>query len=149
MMTGERGFTLIELLIAIAITGIICSVLGQAMYQVITIPEYGNDRVTALHEVQNVAHWVSLDGQMAKSATGGNELVLTLPDASSVNYTLVGSDLIRTAGSSYMILAQNIVSANFSVQDRYITMDITSSPPGRWDISENETYQVCLRPSEG
>ena len=93
MMKGERGFTLVELLIATAITGFIFSVLGAAMHQVVTIPEYGNDRVTALHELQNVAHWVNLDGQMAKSATGGDELVLTLPDDSSISYTLVGTDL--------------------------------------------------------
>ena len=71
MMKGEQGFTLVELLIAIAIMGSIFGVLGEAFHQVVTIPEYGNDRVTALHELQNVAHWVNLDGQMAENATGG------------------------------------------------------------------------------
>jgi type II secretory pathway pseudopilin PulG len=148
MMKGEQGFTYVELLVVIAMTGLIFSVLGTAIHHIVTVPEYGNDRVTALHELQNVAHWVNLDGQMAQSATGGSGLVLTLPDASSVNYTLVGTDLLRSTSSINMTLAQNIASANFTVQDRVITMNLTSAPSGRWDVSENETYKVCLRPSE-
>jgi hypothetical protein len=136
------------MLVATAITGMVLSILGAAIHQVATVPEYGNDRVIALHELQNVAHSVNLDGQMAQSATGGSKLVLTFPDASSVNYTLVGTSLIRATGTSNRTLAQNITSANFSVQDRIITMSLTAAPDGRWDISENETYQICLRPSE-
>ncbi len=147
-MRREGGFTLVELLIVTAITGFIFSVLGAAFHQVVTIPEYGNDRVTALHELQNVAHWVSLDGQTAQSATGGGELLLTLPDSSLISYTLAGTDFIRTTSTSNMTLAQNITSVNFTIQDRYITMDITSSPAGRWGVSENGTYKICLRPTE-
>lgn len=149
MMKGEQGFTLVELLVVTAITGFIFGILGAAIHHVVTIPEYGNDRVTALHELQNVAHWVNLDGQMAQSATGGGELILTLPDSSSISYTLVGSDLLRTTSTSNRTLAQNVASVNFSIQDRYITMDIISSPAGRWGVSENETYKICLRPTEG
>lgn len=148
MIKKESGFTLIELLVAIAITGFIFSILGAAIHHVVTIPEYGNDRVTALHELQNVAHWVNLDGQMAQSATGGDEMVLTLPDDSLISYTLVGTNLIRATSTSNTTLARNITSANFSVENRYITVDITSSPAGRWDVSENETYKICLRPTE-
>jgi prepilin-type N-terminal cleavage/methylation domain-containing protein len=149
MMKGQQGFTLVELLIATAIMGVIFSGLGEALHQVVTIPEYGNDRVTALHELQNVAHWVNLDGQMAQSATGGNELVLTLPDDSSISYTVAGTDLVRSTSTADRTLAKNITAINFSIQDRYITMDITSSPSGRSGVSENETYKVYLRPTEG
>jgi hypothetical protein len=60
----------------------------------------------------------------------------------------VGTSLIRATVTSNRTLAQNISSANFSVQDRIITMSLTAAPDGRWDISENETYKICLRPSE-
>jgi len=149
MMKGEQGFTLIELLIVVAITGFIFSVLGAAIHHIVTIPEEGNDRVTALHELQNAAHWVNIDGQMAQSASGGNELVLTLPDSSSISYTLVGTDLLRTTSTSNRTLAENIASANFTVQGRIITVTLASAPDGRWVVSENETYQICMRPSEG
>ena len=149
MMKEEQGFTLVELLVVVAITGLVFSLLGTAIFQLVTVPDEGNERLTALHELQSVAHWVNLDGQMAQSATGGSNLVLTLPDASSVNYTLVGTDLFRITSTSNKTMAQNITSANFSIQDRIITMDLTSAPDGRWGISENEIYKICLRPGEG
>ncbi len=149
MRKGEQGFTLIEMMIAIAITGFIVGVLGVAISHIVTVPEYGNDRTTAMHELQNVAHWFGIDGQMSASASGGNQLVLTLPDNSSISYLMEGTELHRIAGTSNRTLAQNIASVNFSVQGRVVTMDITSSPDGRWSASENGTYKVYLRPVPG
>ena len=74
MMKGEQGFTLVELLVVTAITGFIFSVLGMASHHIVTIPEYGNERVTALHELQNVAHWVNADGQMAQLGDPGKRV---------------------------------------------------------------------------
>ena len=56
-MNKQKGFTVVELLIAIAITGLIVSFLGTAIHQIITVTEYGNDKLTAMHELQNAAHW--------------------------------------------------------------------------------------------
>lgn len=148
MMKGERGFTLIELLIATAVTGFIVSVLGVAIYQIITVTEYSNDKMTAMHELQNAAHWFNIDGQRASAASGSNELVLTLPDDSSITYALAGTELNRTADGSQMTVARNITSATFSVQNRTITMNLTSSPVGRQNVSEQGAYKVYLRPTE-
>ena len=148
MMKEERGFTLVELLIATAVTGLIVSVLGTAIFQILNVTEYGNDKMVATHELQNAAHWFSLDGQRAITVSGGSELVLTLPDESSITYSMVGTELRRTAGGSQMTIAQNITSADFSIENRVITMTITSSPEGRQNVSEQGTYKVYLRPSE-
>jgi prepilin-type N-terminal cleavage/methylation domain-containing protein len=146
MIKKQQGFSLIELLITISILGIMAGVLGPFFDQILDVPEYGNEKITALHELQNVAHRVNIDGQMAESAAGGSSLTLTMPDDSSISYALDGSELVRSAGGNSMVLARNISDVSFSVDGRYVTMDITSSPEGRWGINENQTYQVCLRP---
>jgi prepilin-type N-terminal cleavage/methylation domain-containing protein len=146
--SSELGFTLVEMVMATAITGIIVSFLGTAIYQIFTVSEYGNDRLTTMHELQNASYWFNLDGQQAKTATGGSGLTLTLSDNSSVTYSLVSTELRRTAGGAQMTLARNITSASFSVANRTITMQLTSAPQGRHNVSEDGTYKVYLRPSE-
>jgi len=146
-MKGERGYTLVETLIAIAITGFIVTVLGLAVQQIVTVPEQGNDHIDALHAIQNAAHWVSLDGQTAKSAIGGGSLNITLPDNSVVLYTLSGGSLKRTYKGVNRTVAQDISSVNFTVQGHLITVSITATPDSRWAVSENETYQIYMRPT--
>lgn len=140
---------MVELMMATAVTGIIVSFLGTAIYQMLGITEYGNDRLTAMHELQNTAHWLSLDGPGATSATGDNELVLTLADNSTIIYSLVGTKLYRSVDGASMVLARNIADARFTVANRIVTMTITSSPPGKSGVRENGTYQVYLRPTVG
>jgi prepilin-type N-terminal cleavage/methylation domain-containing protein len=147
-MKGERGYTLIEALIAIAITGFLITVLGLAVQNLVTVPERGGDQVDAIHPLQNAAHWVALDGQMALSATGGSNLTLTLPNGSVIWYGLSGSDLYRYTSSTNQTIAEGITSANFTVQDKVIYMTIAAVPDSRWDISSNLTYRVFMRPTE-
>jgi prepilin-type N-terminal cleavage/methylation domain-containing protein len=146
-MKEERGYTLVELLIALAITGIMMTTLGMVVQQTVTVPERGDDQVSALHAIQNAAHWVSLDGQTAKSASGGSGLTLTLPDDSSISYSLDGDELHRIYGGSDRTIARGISSADFSVEGRLITMNIIAEPDSRWNISENGTYQINMRPT--
>ncbi len=148
-MNGQKGMTMVELLVAVAVTGIIVVFLGTAIYQIITVSEYGNDRLTAMHELQNSAHWFNLDGQKAATANVNGELLLTISETTSITYSLVGTELRRTSGGSPMTLARNIASAAFSIDNRVITMSLTSAPEGRYNVSENGTYKVFLRPSEG
>jgi prepilin-type N-terminal cleavage/methylation domain-containing protein len=148
-MKGQQGFTLVELLIVISITGLIASFLGSAVYQMFTITEYGNSIMTAIHDLQNISNWLNRDGQTASNATGGSQLVLTLPDTSTITYALVGTELQRSDGSSQITVARNITSADFTVSDRMVTLDVTSAPAGRQDASQQGTYQVYLRPAEG
>ena len=148
-MKKQAGMTMVELIVAIAITGVIVAFLGTAIYQIITVSEYGNNRLTALHELQNTAHWLNLDGQGALAATGGGQLVLTLSDNSTVTYALSGAELRRSAGGSQVTLARNISSAIFTVNNRVITMDLTSAPIARDDVSASRTYMVYLRPAGG
>jgi len=146
-MNGQKGYTLVELMIALAITGVITTVLGLVVQQIFTVPEQSNDKIAAMHAVQNAGHWVGLDGQTATGATGGSSLTLTLADNSTLSYVLYGDELHRVYGSSNRTIARDISSANFSVSGGMITMNIASSPSSRWAISENGTFQICMRPT--
>jgi prepilin-type N-terminal cleavage/methylation domain-containing protein len=146
-MKKELGYTLVELMIAIAITGFLATTLGLVVQETTSVPERGGQQVSAQHAVQNAVHWVSLDGQMAKSASGGTSLALTLPDDSSVNYILYGDELHRVDASSNRTIARGIASAAFSVDGRLITMSITAAPDGRWQVSEGGSYQIDMRPT--
>jgi hypothetical protein len=147
-MSGQRGMTIAEMAMAIATTGIIVAFLGTAIYQIFTVSGYGNDRLTATHELENAAYWFNIDGQGAKAAAGGETLAFTMSDESSISYALTGTELHRNAGGAEMILAQHITSAHFTTEARTVTMSLTASPPGRYKVSVNGTYQVYLRPTE-
>jgi hypothetical protein len=147
-MNGQKGMTIAELVMAIATTGIIVVFLGTSIYQIITVSGYGNDRLTATHELENVAYWFNIDGQGAVAAVGGTSLVLTMADNSSITYTLADTEMLRTNDGQQMTLARNITDANFSIDNRVITMSLTASLPDQYDVSENSTYHVYMRPAE-
>lgn len=134
-----------ELLITAALTGVLATVLGTSIFQITNVTEYSDDRLLAVHELQNSGSWLNSDGQMAVAATGGETLVLTFATGQTVTYAVSGTSLTRTYGSSTIALAQNITSASFSVDGLLVRMDLTSTPAGRMSVSEQGTYEVCLR----
>jgi prepilin-type N-terminal cleavage/methylation domain-containing protein len=146
-MKGQRGYSLVEVIAAVAITGCIVAALALGVRQIVSVPEQGNAQTEALHAVQNAAHWVSRDGQTAKSAVGGGSLNLTLPDDTSIVYDLTDGNLSRTSGGNTQTLARNISGIDFTVDGKMITMNISAAPENRWDISTNQTYQVLMRPT--
>jgi prepilin-type N-terminal cleavage/methylation domain-containing protein len=148
-MNSQRGMTLVELIVATAATGIIVAFLGVAIYQILIVTGYGNDRLIANHELENAAYWLNRDGQQAITASGGNGLSLTFSDNSTVTYSLSGAELRRSTGGAYIVLARNVASLGFTVSNRVITMSLTSTQPGRGGVSENGTYQVSLRATGG
>lgn len=127
--------------------GILAVVLGTVVQQMATVPEKGNDQVEALHAVQNAVHWVGTDAVSAQSAVGGSSLVLTFPDSSVITYQEQGNDLYRYCNGENITIARSITKLNFTVSNRTITMDITAAPESQWNISENQVYQVVMRPS--
>ena len=145
-MKTQHGFTLVELLVVIAISAIIMSALVSTFFHVAITSSQASDTHVASKELQNVGHWINRDGQMAKSAIGGTELILTLPDSSTIMYTLVDTQLQRLADGVSTIVGNNITDITFTISDRIITVEIASSSSG--GISEEDAFQVRMRPAE-
>jgi prepilin-type N-terminal cleavage/methylation domain-containing protein len=145
-MKRQEGMTLVELLVTVAVTGVIVTFLGTAISQILSVSGYGNDKLEARYGLQNAAAWFNLDTQGTVSATGGNQLVLTLSDNSTVTYSLVSNELRRSTGGPTVTLARNISSANFSINNHLATMSLTCLPSWRDSVSENGTYMAYLRP---
>ena len=146
-MKTERGFTLVELLLTLAITGILASIVTPMVFQIANITQYGNSHTIVLHELQNAAFWFYYDGQMAKSASGNSTLLITKPDDTTIIYSLTGTTLIRTSGTTITTLAQNISHIGFTTSGRMIQMNIISTHSGRNLVSEQGNYVVYMRPS--
>jgi len=68
---------------------------------------------------------------MTSAASGGNELILVLPDDSSITYAVEDRELHRTAGESQMTLAQNISNISFSVENRFRL-------PRVWNLTQHQ-----------
>lgn len=145
-MSSESGITLVEVLVASAIGLAIAGFLGVAIYQFFTVTNQGSDVMTAMHQVQNAGHWISLDGQKSSAASAGNDLVLTIPNSSTITYSVSGSDLIRTSNGDQLTVARDVSDVDFYVDGRVVTMSITAGPNGGWNVSEQATYKVYLRP---
>ncbi|NQT72764.1 MAG: hypothetical protein HQ553_08325 [Chloroflexi bacterium] len=148
-LNGEAGITLTEVLVASTIGLAIAFVVGTAIYQFFVVTGQGSDVVNAVHQVQNAGHWVTRDGQESITATGGDELVLTIPDSPTVTYALSETELTRTSDGSPYTVARHISDVDFYVDGNIITMNITAEPNDTGDISEQVTYKVCLRPTGG
>jgi competence protein ComGC len=145
-MKSEKGTTLTELVITIALTSIILGVVAALVFQLSTVSESGNNKLLAVHELQNASYWFNCDGQMASSATiGANNLMFNNPTGISVVYSWSGDKLTRTANASVMTLAQNISSASFTIQNQLVSMNLTSTVSGRTIASENFNFKVNMR----
>jgi len=144
-MKGAKGFTLVETLISLAISGIIFTVIGGVIHQISTSGEYGNNLLTANHQLQKVSYWFSQDTQSASSAKGGETLVLNMTDGRTIKYYLEETALLREENKSSVTLAQDVEDIEFVVDNKLVSMDITVTVPGREEVTETGLYEVCLR----
>jgi prepilin-type N-terminal cleavage/methylation domain-containing protein len=145
-LNNQKGLTMVELIMAVAVTGIIIAFTGIAVYQIINVSGYGNDHLSAQHELQNAASWFHQDTQGAISASGTSQLNLTLSDNSTVTYALASGELRRTAGIVQSTIARNISSVAFTVSGHLATMSLVCAPSWRDSTSENGSYTGYLRP---
>ena len=155
--TDQRGITLVETLLAAGIAAMIVGVLGSAIFLFMRVTEEGNDHFRALHDVQNAGFWITRDGGGAQSISlnEGEDPVESMTlgwtdggQAHTVTYSLSGTDLQRNYDGTVTTVARYISGVGFSISSEgVITGNITSSPEGRWETSEEVTYKIWPRPT--
>jgi len=153
----QKGITLVETLLAAGIATMIVGVLGSAIFLFFRVTEQGNEQYRALHDVQNAGFWITRDGEKAQSTdlTPGADPVgsMTLSwsdlgQAHTVTYSLSGSNLQRNHDGEVSAVARHVSSVGFSLSaQRVVTADVTSSPDGRWGVSEETTFKAYLHPT--
>jgi prepilin-type N-terminal cleavage/methylation domain-containing protein len=164
----EKGFTLIETLATLAITSLLLAVIVLTIYTIIVTNDRGNDRVTALTDINGAVYAIKNDLMMAQDT----DLTIGVPKNSvnlewydytssfgtdfqtyhSSSYQLVGRELQRTYDGDMSIVGRNVISLSFeqsidlSLSSIAVIISTSDSP----DDSRVETLQfsVHLRSEE-
>ena len=132
----QDGFTLIEVLIALGIAALITTALGTAIFQILDRTAKGGETVRALNDIQNAGQWLYLDGERAETT----DLIENDPPVSSMvlnwvtdgnahtaTYTISGTELLRDHNGVVTTVARYVSNADFSISNRLITVNLTST----------------------
>lgn len=150
LVTEDRGMTLTEILVTLFLTSLLIGVLGMAFYQLFTATRWGNDTLTALHDLENAEVWLSGDARQAQSFTPGSSPVYGTFDCgdSTVQYSYNSGNtaLVRAVdGGSPLTVARHIAQQSdvgFSVGGSLVTITLTSTSGA---ISRDTTLEINMR----
>lgn len=157
LVTEEQGMTLTEILVTIFLASLLIGVLGTAFYQLFAATRWGNDTLTALHDLENAEVWLSRDARQARSFTAGSSPVygtFDCGDYSRVQYryshdlgntALVREEIVDLEVESTLTVARHIAydsDVGFSVSGSLVTMTLTSTSGA---ISRSTTLKINMR----
>ena len=150
LVTEDRGITLTEMLVTLFLMSLLLGLLGTAFYQFFTATRWGNDTLTALHDLENAGTWLSGDARQAQSFTPGSSPVYGTFDGgdSTVQYSYNSENtaLVRTVdGGSPLTVARHIAQEDhvqFSVDGSLVTITLTSTSGA---ISRSTTLKINVR----
>lgn len=158
LVTEDRGMTLTEMLVSAFLMSLLIGVLGTAFYQFFTATRWGNDTLTALHDLENAEVWLSRDAREAQSFTPGSSAVygtFDCGDYSTVQYrysydsgstALVREKIVDDSVESTLTVARHIAQQSdvgFSVAGHLVTITLTSSTSDA--ISRRTTLTINMR----
>lgn len=160
---NKRGMTLLEVVVATAIVAVLTTALGQSFFAVLRNSESNNGHMLAATGIQNAAHRLGSDGQMAQNTdlVPGAAAVASLNlnwidpvtgDSYEVDYFLSGNELRRRESmngeeQNTRTVARFITGILFSQplgDERLFTVSIASSG-GSVRVRETRKYHVTLR----
>jgi len=161
----QKGFTLVEVLVVTAIGGVLMMGLMLSIHNVVFGTGRTNSQVVALTDVNNAALRLRKDIQMAQNT----DLTDGVPQQDSISlgwidytsfesenestshsssYTLSSTELQRNYDGTVSIVGRNITSIVFTQNGREVTVVITATGSGFWQLSETLEFSVYRRSEE-
>jgi len=70
-LSSQQGFTLLEIVIVIAISGLLAAVMSPVVSAFLRVLPWEHAEITAMHDLQQLSHWLTQDGNAALSFTAG------------------------------------------------------------------------------
>ncbi len=170
MFRNERGFTFVELIIAMALTGIIVSVMGSALFHFLSTPARQSDHITAVNELRFALDIIQNDGVQAQSFTSSEapdygyftweiydpDLGTVVTYTASYSYDDGGGRLIReeTKDGTIKSIASHIDAAedvvfitNEEANAVMVTITVTVDNGGGYSVVETGTRNIEMRVS--
>jgi type II secretory pathway pseudopilin PulG len=153
---GEAGASLVELLVAVAISSVVLTMLGSAVFQFYSISSYGQARMAVLHDLQNAGLWLGRDASEAADFTpGGGNIYGTFDwSDSSVQFrysydaadnALVREQLLGGVVQSTVTVARHIAAqgdVSFTPTGQRVSVDITATSAG---VTASHTIILAMR----
>ena len=150
------GFTLIEVLIGTSLTVFAASALLGGAYQAFSAERFRRDEMSAVVNTRHAGAWFASDALNAETTDlvdGGPPaacVTLTWNDRDDVGhaltYRLTDGLLIRDLDGAQVTVARGVVSVEFFLSDRLLTMDLeVAGELGGLRASTHQTYLRSLR----
>ena len=158
--TADRGFTLVELLVALSISALVTGMLVMILYQVMTVPRWGNSELNVTADLRTAGLWLVRDGNQswkfeagAGALYGTFTMTQTTGAPASVLYFYEDGQLKRNvqigADTRTHTVARRIANVGdvvFAPGPGSVTFDITpTSGTGTSQVSSTQQYFVALR----
>ena len=118
------GFTLVEILVALAVSGMLMSILATSFYMLAKTPAEQSDQLNAVEDLRFAARWLMRDGQLAQTFASGTspdygsfswvDYTGSDPITRSVTYAYSGTQLLRREYANSNLVSTQVVARNIA-----------------------------------
>ena len=152
---NSSGFALLEAAVGLSILSLGVVLIGTSVFQVLSIQRNWQDDRVATKDLRHTGSWFAGDALNAETVviSGTPEapnVTISWVDSSDVFhssiYSLDGDTLIRDDDGIVTPVAKSVVSADFSLSGRVLTLDLTvNSGNGGTTLMTLKTYLRVLQ----
>ena len=152
---NSSGFALLEAAVGLSILSLGVVLIGTSVFQVLSIQRNWQDDRVATKDLRHTGSWFAGDALTAETVviSGTPEaptVTISWVDSSDVFhssiYSLDGDTLIRDDDGIVTPVAKSVVSADFSLSGRVLTLDLTvNSGNGGTTLMTLKTYLRVLQ----